>query len=188
MERKLSSVSDEGASGKACTNPPTNIAHLDFWNEQMNDKILMFPSYKSRSGWIAHILTFKENALCFDWNELLITKISSSDQYPRTFGLVNSGARVIPQKVLQAAVGEMLYIWGSDKGNSLSKLICASKLEANSANRKAYINILSKDGVEYLKFEQDYFLKYGEKAGKMMTNLFPSNYGTGTYLEIVSRG
>jgi len=166
MERKLSSVLDKGASGKACANPPTNIDHLEFWNEQMNDKILMFPSYKSRSGWIERTLTFKEKALCFDWNELLITKISSSDQYPRTFELVNSGVRVIPQKVLQAAVGGMLNIWGSDKGNGLPKLIRAPKREENSESGKAYINILSKDDVEYLKFEQDYLVKYGEKASK----------------------
>ena len=158
LRRRLGSIIDEGLTGKVIS-PPKNLHHLSLLPKLSGEEILDLPSYRSKSGWVKRSLSFKERALILDFNEIIISKLEGDCNYQKVAPWILEG-KLVPNKIMQIGIDWMLNIWGEKhemKKQNLDKIIQANRPKSEG-------EIAGKDN--YLDFERNYLVMYGEKAAK----------------------
>ena len=159
FKRKILSIVDEGITG-CLVDPPSNPPQSISFSAKETNKRFTVPCYRSRTGWVSRQLTFKEKALCLDFNELLINKIEMStdnQMLKQTISL----AQIVPNKILQLGVNWILRTWGDESGN----IHADNQLDSEIATNRCVESTNEYDS-KFLEYEKDYLLSYGEKASK----------------------
>ena len=100
---------------------PKNTHHLNLLPKPSGEAMFVLPSYRSKSGWVKRLLSFKERALCLDLNEIIISKLVTDHNYQNIAPWILD-ERLVPNKIIQIGIDWMLNIWGesheSQKQNS----------------------------------------------------------------------
>ena len=164
MHRTMTSVIDEGISGTIC-DAPSDRSHLSCWRPESVNKAFSWPSYKSKTGWVHRVLSFKEMALVFDVNELIIQKIVDVPELLNLKADISSG-RWVPNKVLQVGIDWAFTNWGERKDLESVQSTVSMQLEDREED-------LSDEDKKYLELEDKYLIKYGEKASKNDDEVVP---------------